>query len=181
MDQEATWSKRHRDGWGYGHGAFGVVAPSPCRLGAFKSMRNRAPEATRRWLETGHLRGVMAPVSMDGKADAQALFAEFPRQSKMTLLTPPRNNRDPTVERQQMIEVLNQPQNRKRRQQRGQTGEPRQGVVKDLFARERCWMRGHRHNRGRFAAMGVTVQRHQARALNRQRSVWKITQEILGL
>ena len=36
VDQEATWSKRHRDGWGYGHGAFCVVAHRPCLLGAFK-------------------------------------------------------------------------------------------------------------------------------------------------
>ena len=64
---------------------------------------------------------------------------------------------------------------------RGQTVEPMQGVVKDLFALERCWMHGYRNNRWLFAAMGVTVQIHQARALKRQRSVWKIKQEILGL
>ena len=181
VDQEATWSKRHRDGWGYGHGSFCLVAHSPCLLGAFKYRRNSAPEAKRLWLETGHLRGVIATVIMDGKADDQALFAEFQRQRKMTLLTTPRNNSDHTVERQQMIDVLNQPQNRKLRQQRGQTVEPMQGVVKDIFALERCWRRGHRNNRWLFAAMGVTVPIHQARALKRQRSVWKIKQEILGL
>jgi len=181
VDQEATWSKSHSDGWVYGHGSFCVVSHSPCLLGAFKYMRNSAHEAKRLWLETGHLRGVIATVIMDGKADDQALFAEFQRQRKMTLLTTPRKNSDHTVERQQMIDVLNQPQNRKLRQQRGQTVEPMQGVVKDIFALERCWMRGHRNNRWLFAAMGITVQIHQARALKSQRSVWKIKQEILGL
>jgi hypothetical protein len=59
--------------------------------------------------------------------------------------------------------------------------EPMPGVVKAIFALERCWMRGHRHNRWLFAAMGVTVQIRQSRALKRQRSVWKTKQEVLGL
>jgi len=120
-------------------------------------MRHSAHEAKRLWLETGHLRGVIETVMMDGKADDKALFAEFQRQRGMTLLTTPRKNSDHTVARQQMINVLNQPRNRRLRQRRGQTVEPRQGVVKDIFALERCWMRGHRHNRWLFAAMGVTV------------------------
>lgn len=181
MDQEATWSKSHSDGWVYGHGSFCLVSHSPCVLGAFKYMRNSAHEAKRLWLETGHLRGVITTVVMDGKADDQALFREFQRQRGMTLVTTPRKNSDHTEARQQMIRILNLPTNRKLRQQRGQTVEPMQGVVKDIFALDRCWMRGHHHNRWLFAAMGVTVQLHQARALKRQRSVWKIKQEILGL
>ena len=55
------------------------------------------------------------------------------------------------------------------------------GVIKDIVARERCWMRGHRHNRRLFAAMGVDVQRHQAKAFNAHRSPWKITPEVVGL
>jgi hypothetical protein len=181
VDQEATWSKSHSDGWVYGHGSFCLVAHSPCVLGAFKYIRNSAHEAKRLWLETGHLRGVITTVVMDGKADDQALFSEFQRQREMTLVTTPRKNSDHTVERQQMINVLNQPQNCRLRRQRGQTVEPMQGVIKDIFALERCWMHGYRNNRWLFAAMGVTVQIHQARALKRQRSVWKLKQEILGL
>ena len=181
LDQEATWGKSHRDGWGYGHGSCCLVSHAPCVLGAFKSIRNRAHEATRRWLATGHLRGVVTTVIMDGKADDQALFAEFQRQRKMTLLTTPRNNRAHTAARQPMIQVLNLPTNRKLRKQRGQTVEPMQGVVKEIFALDRCWMRGQRHNRWLFAAMGVAVQRHQARALKAHRSTWKIKQEVLGL
>lgn len=67
------------------------------------------------------------------------------------------------------------------RKQRGQTVEPMQGVMKDIFALERCWMRGQRNNRWLFAAMGVAVQLHQARALKAHRSTWKIKQEVLGL
>ena len=181
VDQEATWSKRHSDGWVYGHGSFCVVSHNPCLLGAFKDLRNSANDAQRLWWETGQLRGVVTTVIMDGKADDQALFAELQRQRKLTLLTTPRKNSDHTEARQQMIHILHLPKNRKLRKQRGQTVEPRQGVVKDIFALERCWMRGHRHNRWLFAAMGVAVQLHQARALNAHRSTWKIKQEVLGL
>ena len=181
VDQEAVWGHSHYDGWVYGHGSFCLVSHRPCVLGAFKHMRNSAHEAKRLWLETGHLRGVIETVIMEGKADDKDLFAEFQRQRGVTLLTTPRKNSDRTVERQQMISILNQPKNRRLRKRRGQTVEPMQGLVKDIFALDRCWMRGHRNNRWLFAAMGVTVQIHQARALKRQRSVWKIKQEILGL
>jgi hypothetical protein len=144
-------------------------------------MRNSAHEAKRLWLETGQLRGVVETVIMDSKADDQALFAEFQRQRGMILFTTPRKNNAHTEGRQHMINVLNLPQNRRLRQQRGQTVEPMQGVVKDIFALERCWMRGQRNNRWLFAAMGVAVQLHQARALKAHRSTWKIKQEVLGL
>jgi hypothetical protein len=138
VDQEATWSTSHYNGWVNGHGSFCLVSHRPCVLGAFKYMRNSAHEAKRLWWETGHLRGVVETVMMDGKADDQALFAELQRQRRMTLLTTPRTNSDHTAARQQMINVLNRPKNRRLRQQRGQTVEPRQGVIKDIFALERC-------------------------------------------
>jgi hypothetical protein len=181
VDQEATWSKSRSDGWMYGHGSFCLVSHNPCLLGAFKYMRNSAHEATRLWWETGQLRGLVTTVIMDGKADDQALLAEFQRQRQMTLLTTPRSNSNHTEARQRMIHVLNLPVHRQLRRQRGQTVEPMQGVVKDIFALDRCWMRGHRHNRWLFAAMGVAVQLHQARALKAHRSTWKIKQEVLGL
>jgi hypothetical protein len=124
---------------------------------------------------------VVKTVIMDGKADDKDLFAEFQRQRRMTLLTTPRKHSDQSAERRQMINILNRPMNRRLRKQRGQTVEPMQGVVKDIFALERCWMRGHRNNRWLFAAMGVAVQLHQARALKAHRSPWKIKQAVLGL
>jgi hypothetical protein len=180
VDQEATWSKRPRDGWVYGPGSCCVVSHAPWMLGAFTDRRHSGHEATRLWWETGPLRGVVETVMLEGKADAPAVLAEFQRQRGMTLRTTPRQHSDQTAARPQMINVLNRPQNRRLRQPRGQTVEPMPGVVKDLFALERWWMRGHRHNRWLFAAMGVTVQMHQARALKRQRAVWKIKPEVLG-
>jgi hypothetical protein len=181
MDQEAAWGKSHCDGWVYGHGSFCLVSHSPCVLGAFKYMRNSAQKATRLWLETGHRRGMVETVMMDGKADDQDLFAEFQRQRGMTLLTTPRKESDHTAERQQMINVLNRPQNGRLRQPRGQTVEPMQGLVKEICALERCWMRGHCHNRWLFAAMGVAMQLQQAKAFKGHCSTWKIKQEVLGL
>jgi hypothetical protein len=181
VDRDATWGKSHSGGWVYGPGAFGLVSHRPCLRGAFKYMHNSAHEAKRLWWETGQLRGLVATVIMAGKADDHALSAECRRQRQMTLVTTPRKNSDPTEARQRMIRVLNLPIHRQLRQQRGQTVEPMPGVGKDLFALERCWLRGHRHNRWLFAAMGVAVQRHQARALKGHRSTWKIKQEVLGL
>jgi hypothetical protein len=117
------------------------VSHHPCGVGAFKYMHNSAHEAKRLWLETGHLPGVVTTVIMDGKADDQALFAEFQRQCGMTLLTTPRQNSDHSEARQQRIHVLNLPTNRMLRKQCGQTVEPMQGVVKDVFALGRWWMR----------------------------------------
>jgi hypothetical protein len=181
VDQAATWGKSHDAGWLDGQGSCCLVSHRPWVLGAFKSRRNRGHEANRLWLETGQLRGGIETVMMDGQAADTDLFAECQRQRGMTLRTTPRNNSDHTTERRPMITVLHQPQNRRLRTRRGQTVEPRQGLVTDSFARERCWRRGHRHNRWLFAVMGVTVQMHQARALKRQRSVWKMKQEMLGL
>ena len=124
VDQEAMWSSSHRDGWESGQGSFCLVSHRPCLLGAFKYMRNSAHEAKRLWWETGQLRGLVTTVIMDGRADDQALFAEFRRQRKMTLLTIPLHNSDHTEARQRAIQGLNLPINRQRRQPRGQTVEP---------------------------------------------------------
>jgi hypothetical protein len=79
-----------------------------------------------------------------------------------------------------MINVLQQPKNKRLDKQSSDTVEPMQGWVKDIFELERCWMRGHENNRWRFAAMGVVVQRHQDRAWTEGRSTWAIKQEVLG-
>jgi hypothetical protein len=181
VDREATWGKRHADGWGYGQGSCCLVSHRPGVLGAFKDRRHSAHDATRVWLDTGQLRGVVETVLMDSKADAPALCTAFQRQRGMTRWTTPRNNRAHTAARQPMISVLNLPTNRRVRQQRGQPVEPRQGLGKDIVALEHCGRHGHRHHRWLLAAMGVTVQRPQARALKRQHAGWKITQELLGL
>ena len=63
-----------------------------------------------------------------------------------------------------MVKVLNQRKNKKVYKQRSYTVEPMQGLLKDIFELERCWMRGNANNRWLFAAMGVAVQMHQYRA-----------------
>jgi len=55
-----------------------------------------------------------------------------------------------------------------------------QGLIKDIFDLDRCWMRGNKSNRWLFAAMGITVQMHQLTAFKEKRSTWKIKDEVLG-
>ena len=58
--------------------------------------------------------------------------------------------------------------------------EPMQGLVKDIFDLDYCWMRGNANNRWLFAAMGLTIQMHQLNAFKENRSTWKIKTEVLG-
>jgi hypothetical protein len=165
----------------YGDGSFGLVSDRPVVPGACKAMRNRAHEAKGVWLETGPLKGVVKTVSMDGQADEQALCCAFRRPRGMTPLTGPRRNSAHTAKRRAMIRRLNRPRSQRPYGERAQTVEPMPGVVKEIVGLERCWRRGHRHNRWLFAAMGVAVPRHQAQALNEHRSTWKIESGVLGL
>jgi hypothetical protein len=149
-------------------------------LGAFKWMRNSSHEAKRMGLETGKLKGLITTVLMDSKADDQALFREFQRQRQILLLTTPRKGADKSPTRHQMVKVLKQRKNKKLYQQRSSTVEPMQGLRKDIFELERCWMRGNVNNRWLLAAMGVAVQMHQYRAWQEGRSPWAIKAEVLG-
>jgi hypothetical protein len=58
--------------------------------------------------------------------------------------------------------------------------EPMQGLVKEIFDLDKCWMRGNNSNRWFFSAMGITVQMHQLIAYKEKRSTWKIKDEVLG-
>ena len=131
-------------------------------------------------LETGKLQGLITPVLMDSKADDQALFFELQRQRHILLLTTTRKGKDKSPKRKRMIKGLQQQQPTRLYQQRSSTVEPMQGLVKDIFELERCWMRGHENNRWLFAAMGVVVQMQQYRAWIEGRSTWAIKQEVLG-
>lgn len=44
--------------------------------------------------------------------------------------------------------------------------EPMQGLVKEVFDLERCWMKGCSNNRWLFAAMGLTIQRHKLKSVS---------------
>ena len=143
-------------------------------------MRNSSNEAKRMWLETGKLKGLITTVLMDSKADGKDLFREFQRQRHMLLLTTPRKGADKSPARRRMVQVLKQRKNKRLYKQRGYTVEPMQGLVKDIFELDRCWMRGAENNRWLFAAMGVAVQMQQYRAWQEGRSTWAIKTEVLG-
>jgi hypothetical protein len=143
-------------------------------------MRTSGHEAKRLWLETGKLKGLLTTVLMDSKADDHALFFERQRQRHILVRTTTRKGQDKSPNRKRMIKVLQQPKNTLLYKQRSYTVEPLQGLVKDIFELERCWMRGNENNRWLFAAMGMVVQMHQYRAWTEGRSTWAIKQEVLG-
>ena len=180
LDTDGTWSYSKSDGWVYGHGTFCLVACKHRMLGTFKWMRNSGNEAKRMWLETGKLKGLITTVLMDSKADDKDLFREFHRQRHMLLLTTPRKGAAKSPARQRMVKVLKRSKNQQLYKQRGYTVEPMQGLIKDIFELDRCWMRGKENNRWLFAAMGVAVQMEQYRAWQAGRSTWAIKPEVLG-
>ena len=143
-------------------------------------MRNAANEANRMWLETYHLKGKVDYVAMDSKADDADLFREFKRQRRMNMITYCRSNMDKTPARRKMIKFMNKPKHKKLYRERAYKVEPMQGLVKDIFELDRCWMRGDENNRWIFAAMGLTVQMHQLQAFKRGRSTWNIKERVLG-
>ena len=55
-----------------------------------------------------------------------------------------------------------------------------QGLVKDIFELDRCWIGGSQNNRWLFAAMGLTVQMHQLEAYKQKQSTWNIKEDVLG-
>jgi len=180
IDKEATWCKSNADGWVYDHGSFSLVSHNTPFLGCFIWMRNSANEAKRLWLETSHFKGLVDYVSMDSKADDYDLFREFKRQRKMTLITHCRESMDKTEQRRKMIKAMNKPEHKQIYKERSYRVEPMQGIVKDIFDLDRCWMRENENNRWLFAAMGLTVQMHQRIAIKEHKSTWCIKDEVLG-
>ena len=98
----------------------------------------------------------------------------------MTLITFCRKNMDKTIERQKMIKVMKKPEHKQIYKERSYRVEPKQGIVKEIFDLDRCWMRGNKNNRWLFAAMGLTIQMHQLIAFREKRSTWNIKDEVLG-
>ena len=180
IDKEATWCKSNTDGWVYGHGSFSLTSHKTPVLGCFIWMPNSGNEAKRMWLETGNLKGLIDYVSMDSKADSYPLFREFERQRGMTLVTSCRHRKIKSESRKTMHRLLQAPKLKQIYKERSYRVEPMQGLVKDIFELDRCWMRGNRSNRWNFAAMGLTIQMHQLNAFKEKRSTWKIKDEVLG-
>ncbi|NJL59053.1 MAG: hypothetical protein HC887_04790 [Desulfobacteraceae bacterium] len=180
IDREATWSKSQADGWVYGYGSFSFTSHEIPVLGCFILIKNSRNESKTMWFETGHYKGLIDYVVMDSKADDYALFRELKRQSKITLITRCGRNMIKSPERNYMFQVTEQPEHKELYQQRCHTVEPMQGLVKDIFELEHCWMRGEQNNRWLFAAMGLVIQMCQLRAYRENRSTLKIKDEVLG-
>jgi hypothetical protein len=180
IDRDATWSKSKTDGWIYGHGTFSLVSHKIPVLGCFMWMRNSRNESKRLWMETSGYTNILKKVIMDSKADDYALFREFKKQRKMTLLTVCRKEMNKTAERRKMIATMKLAINQKYLKERSQTVEPMQGIVKDVFELECCWMRGNESNRWLFSAMGMAIQMAQLKAYRENKSTWKIKSEVLG-
>jgi hypothetical protein len=118
--------------------------------------------------------------AMDSKADDYDLFRELKRQRKINLITSCRKKMDKTPKRQKMNAFMEQPYHKKIYKERSTRVEPMQGLVKDIFELDHCWMRGDKSNQWVFAAMGLTIQMHQLTAFKEKRSTWKIKDQVLG-
>ena len=135
-------------------------------------MKNSSNEAKRLRLEASHYKGLIDYVAMDSKAHDYDLYCEFKRQSQIKLVTLCRQNMDKTEKRRQTIADTHQPRHKQIYKERGYRVEPMQGLVKEIFDLNRCWMKGNNSNRWLFAAMGLTVQMHQLIAYRNKKSTW---------
>jgi len=117
---------------------------------------------------------------MDSKADDFDLFRELKRQRKLNLITYCRQNMHKSPHRKKMIQFMQKPKHQKIYRERSYRVEPMQGIVKDIFDLNRCWMRGEQNNRWLFAAMGLTIQMHQFDTFKKGRSTWNIKEQVLG-
>jgi len=82
--------------------------------------------------------------------------------------------------RKKMIKFMQRPKHKKIYRERAFKVEPMQGLVKEIFEIDRCWMRGNENNRWIFAAMGLTIQMHQLEAYKLGKSTWNIKERVLG-
>jgi len=181
LDTEATWSYSKTDGWIYGHGTFCLTSHTKSVVGLFIWMPNSAHEAKRLEQEIPAFAGHLETVCMDSKADDEKMYADLLEKYGIKLLTVPRKEMDKSERRQKMIAEQMKEENREIYRKRGVTVEPMQGLIKDLFGLEDCWMRGNRSNRWLFAAMGITVQMAQHQADQQNESTWKIKEAVCGL
>jgi len=143
-------------------------------------MRNSANEAKRLWLETFHVKEQIDYSAMDSKADDYDLFRELKRQRQVNLITYCRHNMDKSSHCKKMIKFMDKKKHKKIYRERAYKVEPMQGIVKDIFDLERCWMRGDDNNRWLFAAMGLAIQMHQLEAFKQGKSTWNIKEQVSG-
>jgi hypothetical protein len=181
LDKEATWGRSGYDGWVYGHGSFCITSYDIPIVGVFKWMPNSGDEAKLMGVEVSKLEGVVKKVFMDSRADDQKLYGRLKQQRGIRLVTVPRKGMDKSESRRQMIQEMLTEENKSDYRKRATTVEPMQGVVKEVFELDNCWMRDNANNRWLFAAMGVAIQIAQWKALNQKSSTWQIKSRVLGI
>lgn len=181
VDKQATWGKSNSDGWQYGHGTFCLTPHETPIIGIFQWMPNSGNEAKRMEQEIIKYKGGIKKVFMDSKADDQHLYRKLKQDYKIKLVTNPRKNMNKTESRRAYIKEMLTKRDVKEYRKRSTTVEPMQGIVKDIFDLDVCWMRGSVNNRWLFAAMGVAVQIAQLQAYRAKRSTWEIKFDVLGL
>lgn len=181
LDKEATWGKSNTDGWIYGHGTFCLTSHDTSVVGLFIWMPNSAHEGKRLGKEIPAFAEVLETVCMDSKADDEKMYTDLEDEYGIKLLTLPRKDMDKSEARKKMIAEQMKTENREIYRHRGTTVEPMQGVIKDIFGLEECWMRGNRSNRWITAAMGIAMQMAQHQADEKGKSTWKVKEAVCGL
>jgi hypothetical protein len=157
LDKEATWGKSCADGGIDGHGTFSMTPHQRPMVGICQWRPNSGHEATRRQQEVTTSAGLGSSIFMDSKADDQHLSFDLQNNHHLQRVTVPCKGMDTSESRKKMIRRMLTTNHKKDSKERSTPVEPRQGLVADIFTRERCWMRGEVNNRGRFAAMGLAV------------------------
>lgn len=181
IDKEATWGKSKADGWVYGHGTFCITTHEIPVVGIFQWMPNCGNEAKRMEKEIISHRDLIRKVFMDSKADDQKLYFRLRDDHGIQLVTQPRKGMDKSESRQQMIAEMWTKESKIEYKERSVMVEPMQGLMKEIFELECCWMRGDANNRWLYAAMGIAVQMAQLKAYRENQSTWKIKTEVLGV
>lgn len=178
LDKQATWGKSNADGWMYGHGTFSIVEHEYQILCQFKWMRNCGDDSKVMHEVVKEL--PIKTVCMDSKADSQKMYHDLKDNYQIQLLTRPRKKIKSESRRQMYREIMTK-QNIRIYKVRSQSVEPIQGLIKDIFDLDICWMRGNDNNRWLFSAMGLAVQIAQWNAFLEGRSTWAIKNDVLGV
>lgn len=180
IDKTADWGKSKAKGWVYGHGTFMLTPTDIPIVGRFVWMANNGNEAKKMEQEIIHYNPFVKTVLMDSKADDQKMYWRLKHEHHIQLITVPRKHMDKSEERKHYIANMLTKKNIRIYKKRSTTVEPMQGLVKELFDLDRCWMRGDINNRWLIAAMGVAVQIAQLRAYRNNQSTWNIQSYLLG-
>lgn len=165
----------------YGHGTFMLTPVNTPIVGLFVWMPNNGNEAKKMEQEITRYDQSIRTVLMDSKADDQKMYWRLKNDHHIQLVTVPRKNMDKSEERRTYIKNMLTKKNIKIYKKRSTTVEPMQGLVKELFDLDRCWMRGVQNNRWLIAAMGVAVQIAQLRAYRNNQLTWNIKSFVFGV